>query len=84
MQRCWELEPKGRPSFSDLVSQSLESMAGYMDVGAFGQLQLQPASASNSVKNEKPEDYNFTKKECKTEETEKVKLETFCVSETSI
>ena len=42
MQHCWELDPKSRPSFSDLVSflsQSLEAMAGYMDVGAFGQLQ---------------------------------------------
>ena len=45
LRKCWELEPKGRPSFSDLVSslsQSLEAMAGYMDVGAFGQLQIQP------------------------------------------
>ena len=43
MQHCWELDPKSRPSFSDLVSslsQSLEAMAGYMDVGAFGQLQV--------------------------------------------
>ena len=55
-----------------------------MDVGAFGQLQLQPASESNSVKNEKPEGCNFTKKESKTEETEKVKLETICVNETSM
>ena len=43
MQHCWELDPKSRLSFSDLVSslsQSLEAMAGYIDVGAFGQLQV--------------------------------------------
>ena len=47
MQHCWELDPKSRPSFSDLVSslsQSLEAMAGYMDVGAFGQLQVRESA----------------------------------------
>ena len=41
MLHCWELEHTCRPTFSDLVgslSQSLESMAGYLDVGAFGHL----------------------------------------------
>ena len=53
MLRCWELEPKDRSTFSDLVSslsQSLEAMASYMDVGAFGKLQMESKSAGNSAR----------------------------------
>ena len=36
MLQCWQFEAKNRPTFSHLVSslsQSLEAMADYMDVG---------------------------------------------------
>ena len=72
MQQCWELEPKDQPSFSDLVSslsQSLEAMAGYMDVGAFGQLQVHSASEwSKPGDGEKPEDHRPFEEESKGDE----------------
>ena len=39
MHECWLHEPEERPTFLQLVnslSEILESMAGYVDVGAFG------------------------------------------------
>ena len=39
MLQCWEFEPVNRPKFADIVSslsRSLEAMAGYMDISAFG------------------------------------------------
>ena len=78
MQQCWELEPKDRPSFSDLVSslsQSLEAMAGYMDVGAFGQLQVHSAAESKPGDGEKPEDHRPSEKESKGDEVVEVKFE---------
>ena len=43
MLKCWQGDPKERPTFSELVSlmsQTLESLAGYMDVSAFGKLEV--------------------------------------------
>ena len=78
MQQCWELEPKDRPGFSDLVSslsQSLEAMAGYMDVGTFGQLQVHSASVSKPGDGEKPEDHRPFEEESKGNEIMEVKFE---------
>ena len=43
MLKCWHGDPKERPTFSELVSlisQTLESLAGYMDVSTFGKLEV--------------------------------------------
>ena len=61
MQHCWELDPTSRPSFSDLVSslsQSLEAMAGYMDVGAFGQLQVHESAGEIQEQRQPEKDSN--------------------------
>ena len=86
MQRCWELEPKSRPCFSDLVgslSQSLEAMAGYMDVGAFGELPVQPLEESecgdNAKKHEDDDREYAGRKECKM--GDEIKLEVLSVDE---
>ena len=43
MLKCWHGDPKERPTFSELVSlmsTTLESLAGYMDVSTFGKLEV--------------------------------------------
>ena len=86
MLRCWELESKDRPTFSDLVSslsQSLEAMAGYMDVDAFGQLQVEPMESKPGDSADKPQDHNSSEKGSKNNEPEEVKV-LLCVSETKM
>ena len=83
------MEPKSRPTFSDLVSslsQSLEAMVGYMDVGAFGQVD-RGTRASESGVSEPSKDHKSSEKEpsqSKADECEEVKLELASVSETNV
>ena len=83
MLQCWELEPKGRPSFSDLVSSlslSLEAMAGYMDVGAFGEMQVQPLQSECGDNSKKLEEHVVDSSE-EERRAEEIKLELFNVGE---
>ena len=63
MLQCWEFDPKNRPTFSNLVqslSQSLEAMAGYMDIGAFGGSTPNPneTTTSNSGNRDDSKDHD--------------------------
>ena len=84
MQRCWELEPKSRPCFSDVVSslsQSLEAMVGYMDVGAFGELPVQPLESECGDNAKKHEEDNHESAEKESRTGDEIKLELFSVDE---
>ena len=54
MFKCWHADPSERPTFSELVSmmsQTLGSLAGYMDVLTFGGLHTSKESdGSTEVK----------------------------------
>ena len=42
MFKCWHVDPKERPTFSELVSlmsQTLENLAGYAHLSAFSKLE---------------------------------------------
>ena len=89
--QCWEFDPKNRPTFSNLVqslSQSLEAMAGYMDIGAFGGIIPDPSKtvASNPEASDEPIDNNSSEKETsqsKASESQEVMVDTTC-DETSL
>ena len=76
MQHCWELDPESRPSFSDLVSslsQTLEAMAGYIDIGTFGQLQVHESALE--IEPGESEEQRLPEKESEEDEVVKVESE---------
>ena len=81
MLQCWDIEPKNRPTFSDLVgslSQSLEAMAAYMDFGAIGSdIRPKPAASDLGTGRSLPqEDHTEShEKECRAYGSQKVILQ---------
>ena len=91
MLQCWDIEPKNRPTFSDLVgslSQSLEAMAAYMDIGAFGSEVRHKAAASDlgtGISLPQEDHTESHEKECKAFGSQKVILQPAMASdETSL
>ena len=53
MMWCWEMEPGERPTFSTLIktlSKSLETMAGYLPVGALNENACNVQDGANVAK----------------------------------
>ena len=66
MLHCWEREPQNRPTFSNFVeslSQSLEAMADYMDIGAFGEVSERNLSAVTGTSEYPAEDEDQLKEQ---------------------
>ena len=64
MLQCWEFEADTRPTFSAIVetlSQFLEAMVEYMDIGAFATGEMAPEIASTELNKSEEEEMTVFK-----------------------